>query len=73
MRYFYDCEHQLRVRLEHKNRFMFTIILDKKNRYFAWTGKYDDRPVLKNLDGMSRRYPKWIKQQIRKLGTDLDN
>ena len=56
--YLDDCEHQLRVRLEHKNRFMFTIIFDKKNRYIAWTGKYDDRPVLKNLDGMSRKYPK---------------
>ena len=69
--YLYDCEHQLRVRLEHKNRFMFTIIFDKKNRYIAWTGKHDDRPILKNLDGMNRRYPIWIKQQIEKVATQL--
>ena len=69
--YLYDCEHQLKVKLEHKNRFMFTIIFDKKNRYIAWTGKHDDRPILKNLDGMSRRYPIWIKQQIEKVGTSL--
>jgi DNA polymerase, archaea type len=66
-----NCEHQLRVRLEDKNRFMFTIIFDKKNRYIAWTGKHDERPILKNLDGISRRYPKWIKQQIEMLGTAL--
>jgi DNA polymerase elongation subunit (family B) len=63
------CYCQLGVKLEHKNRFMFTIIFDKKNRYIAWTGKPEDRLILKNLDGMSRRYPKWIKQQIEKIAT----
>jgi hypothetical protein len=28
-----DCQHQLNIKLEHKNRFPFTIIFDKKNRY----------------------------------------
>jgi hypothetical protein len=66
-----DCQHQLNVKLEHKNRFLFTIIFDKKNRYIAWTGNSEDRPILKNLDGMSRRYPTWIKQQIEKIATYL--
>jgi DNA polymerase elongation subunit (family B) len=69
--YLDDCERELSVRLEHKNRFMFTIIFDKKNRYIAWTGNDVDRPMLKNLDGMSRRYPKWIKQQIEKIATHI--
>jgi hypothetical protein len=34
-----DCQHQLNVKIEHKNRFLFTIIFDKKNRYIAWSGK----------------------------------
>jgi DNA polymerase, archaea type len=67
--YLNDCHRELGVRLEQKNRFMFTIIFDKKNRYIAWTGKPEDRPVLKNLDGMSRRYPKWIREQIEKIAT----
>jgi DNA polymerase elongation subunit (family B) len=46
-----DCQHQLNVKIEHKNRFLFTIIFDKKNRYIAWTGNPEDRPILKNLDG----------------------
>ena len=66
-----DCEHQLNVNIEHKNRFMFTIIFDKKNRYIAWTGKREDRPILKNLDGLSRKYPKWLKQQIENIATHL--
>jgi DNA polymerase elongation subunit (family B) len=50
---------------------MFTIIFDKKNRYIAWTGNSTDRLILKNLDGMSRKYPVWIKHQIEKVATHL--
>lgn len=50
---------------------MFTIIFDKKNRYIAWTGNYADRPILKNLDGISRKYPLWIKNQIEKIAIHL--
>jgi hypothetical protein len=66
-----DCQHQLNVKIEHKNRFLFTIIFDKKNRYIAWTGNPEDRPILKNLDGMSRKYSTWIKQQIEKITIHL--
>ena len=66
-----DCEHELNVNIEHKNRFMYTIIFDKKNRYIAWTGKGEDIPILKNLDGLSRKYPRWIKQQIENIATHL--
>ena len=37
----------------------------------AWTGKPEDKPILKNSDGMSRKYPIWIKQQIEKVATYL--
>ena len=50
---------------------MSTIIFTQKNRYISWTGKLDDRPILKNQDGMSRRYPKWIRQQIQKIATHI--
>jgi hypothetical protein len=66
-----DSQHQLNIKLEHKNRFMFTIIFDKKNRYIAWTGNPEDRPILKNLDGMSRKYPIWIKQQLENIAIRL--
>jgi len=69
--YLDDCHNELGVRIEHKNRFMYTVIFDKKNRYIAWTGNYADRPILKNLDGMSRKYPKWIKKQIEKIAIHL--
>ena len=68
---FLDCQHQLNVKVEHKNRFLFTIIFDKKNRYIAWTGDSADKPILKNLDGMSRKYPTWVKHQIEKVATHL--
>jgi DNA polymerase elongation subunit (family B) len=66
-----DCQHQLNIKIEYKNRFLFTINFDKKNRYIAWTGNPEDKPILKNLDGVSRKYPTWIKQQIEKIATHL--
>ena len=42
-----DRQLQLNIKIEH-NRFLFTIIFDKKNRYIAWTGNPEDRPILKN-------------------------
>jgi DNA polymerase elongation subunit (family B) len=66
-----DCKNELGIDIEHKNRFAFTIIFAQKNRYIAWTGKLQDRPILKNLDGMNRRYPKWMKRQIEKIVTHI--
>jgi phage-related protein len=37
-----DCQHQLNIKIEHKNRTLFTIIFDKKNRHIAWTGNSAD-------------------------------
>ena len=64
-----ECRDKYHVILEHKNRFITTIIFDKKNRFIAWTGNSADKPILKNLDGMSGRYPKWIRQNIAKIVT----
>jgi DNA polymerase, archaea type len=66
-----ECKNKYHVSLEHKNRFINTIIFDKKNRFIAWTGNPADKPILKNLDGMSGRYPKWIKQNIAKIATHI--
>ena len=68
-----DCKKELDIDIDHKNRSMFTIIFSQKNRYISWTGRLQDRPILKNLDGMSRRYPKWIKQQVRKNCNSFNN
>jgi ATP-dependent DNA helicase DinG len=68
-----ECKEKHHVTLEHKNRYINTIIFvfDKKNRFVAWTGNSADKPILKNLDGMSGRYPKWIKQNIAKIATHI--
>ncbi|MFZ0896324.1 MAG: DNA polymerase domain-containing protein [Candidatus Nitrosopolaris sp.] len=64
-------KNKYNITLEHKNRFINTIIFDKKNRFIAWTGNPTDKPILKNLDGMSGRYPKWIKQNIAEIATHI--
>ena len=47
------------------------MIFDKKNRFIAWTGNPADNPILKNLDGMSGRYPKWIKENVAKIASRI--
>jgi hypothetical protein len=37
-----ECKNKYHVTLEHKNRFINTIIFDKKNRFVAWTGNSTD-------------------------------
>ena len=66
-----EYKERFNITLEHKNRFLNTIIFDKKNRYIAWTGKSEDNPILKNLDGTSGRYPKWIKNKIAVIAIRL--
>jgi DNA polymerase, archaea type len=66
-----ECKNKYQVALEHKNRFINTIVFDKKNRFVAWTGNPTDKPILKNLDGMSARYPKWIKQNVAKIAIHI--
>ena len=62
-----DCQHQLNIKLEHKDIFLYTIIFDKKNRYIAWTGITDDRPILKNLDGISRNIQPGLSSKQKRL------
>lgn len=59
------------ISLELKNRFINTIIFNEKNRFIAWTGKQEDRPILKNLDGMGNKYPKWIKNSVQLIATHV--
>jgi DNA polymerase family B len=66
-----EVKQKFDITLEHKNRFQNVIIFDKQNSFIAWTGKPEDKPILKNLDGMSGRYPKWIKDKIAIIATHL--
>jgi DNA polymerase elongation subunit (family B) len=59
-----EVKQKFNITLEHKNRFRNMLIFDKQNCFIAWNGKAEDKPTLKNLDGSSGRYPKWIKNNI---------
>lgn len=56
--------YTIRRRRTLRSAYYDLLIFDKKNRYIAWNGHPVDRLILKNLDIMSRKYPKWIKHQI---------
>ena len=59
------------IDIEHKNRFLNTMIFPQLNRYLAWSGRPDDRPILKNIDGMSKRSPRWVQKYIEKIAVHI--
>lgn len=69
--YIAECSMKFGVTLEHKNRFKNMIIFNKQNSFIAWTGRSEDKPILKNLNGMSGRYPQWIKDKIDTIASHI--
>lgn len=66
-----ECHQKFGITLEHKNRFKSMVIFDKQNSFIAWTGRSEDKPILKNLNGMSGRYPNWIKDKIDTIASHI--
>jgi hypothetical protein len=47
------------------------MIFSQLNRYLAWSGRPDEKPIMKNIDGMSKRSPKWAQKYIEKIATSI--
>jgi|tagenome__1003787_1003787.scaffolds.fasta_scaffold20982569_2 DNA polymerase I len=69
--YIRQAKQRLDVEIEHKNRFLNTMIFLQMNRYLAWSGRPDEKPIIKNIDGMSKRSPKWVQKYIEKIATSI--
>ncbi len=69
--YIKEAEQKLDVEIEHKNGFLNTLIFPQLNRYLARSGRPDEKPILKNIDGMNKRSPKWVQKYIEKIATCL--
>ena len=66
-----EAKQMFNVEIEHKNRFLNTMIFPQLNRYLAWSGRPDEKPIIKNIDGMSKRSPKWVQKYIEKIATSI--
>ena len=62
-----EVKQSFNVEIEHKNRFLNTMIFPQLNRYLAWSGRQYEKPIIKNIDGMSKRSPKWVQKCIEKI------
>ena len=69
--YIKEVEQRFDVKIEHKNRFINTMIFPQLNRYLAWTGRFNEKPIIKNIDGMSKRSPKWVQKYIEKIAASM--
>ena len=47
------------------------MIFPQLNRYLAWSGRPDEKPIIKNIDGMSKRSPKWVQKCIEKIANSI--
>ncbi len=61
------CKKELGVTVEVKNIFQNTIVYGKKNRFAGWTGKEEDEPMIKGLDGLADSNPLWVKRWFYKI------
>ena len=69
--YIKEAKQRLDVEIEHKNRFLNIMIFPQLNRYLAWSGRTDEKPIIKNIDGISKRSPKWAQKYIEKIATNI--
>jgi DNA polymerase I len=70
-RFIQEAKQMFNVEIEHKNRFLNTMIFPQLNRDLAWSGKPDEKPIIKNIDGMNKRSPKWVQKYIEKIATSV--
>ncbi|MDF0682296.1 MAG: DNA polymerase domain-containing protein [Candidatus Nitrosocosmicus sp.] len=61
------CKDELGITVELKNEFKTSIFYGKKNRFVGWTGKDDQSPIIKGLDGLANSNPKWVRKWFFKI------
>ncbi len=61
------------IAVEIKNVFQNSIVYGKKNRFVGWTGKDQENPLIKGLDGLADSNPIWIRKWFHKIITKLSN
>jgi DNA polymerase, archaea type len=60
--FLYRCKDELGITVEIKNEFKSSIFYGKKNRFVGWTGKDNQMPVIKGLDGLADSNPRWVRR-----------
>jgi DNA polymerase elongation subunit (family B) len=61
------CKEELAVTVELKNVFVNSILYGKMNRFVGWTGKENEEPIIKGLDGLANPNPLWIKRWVYRI------
>ena len=61
------CKDELGITVEIKNEFKTSIFYGKKNRFVGWTGKDNQIPIIKGLDGLADSNPRWVRRWFFKI------
>jgi DNA polymerase, archaea type len=65
------CKEELGITVEIKNVFLNSIVYGKKNRFVGYTGKENEEPIIKGLDGLADSNPLWIRKWFFKIVNEV--
>jgi DNA polymerase I len=66
-RFIAKCKKEFGITVEIKNVFVNSIVYGKKNRFVGWSGKENEEPIIKGLDGLAKSVPLWIINSYNKI------
>lgn len=61
------CKEELGVTVELKTVFQNSILYGKMNSFVGWSGKENEEPITKGLDGLKYSNPWWIRKWVYKI------
>jgi DNA polymerase elongation subunit (family B) len=65
------CKKELGMTVEIKNFFTNSIFYGEKNRLVGWSGKENDEPLIKGLDGLAYSDPLWVRKWVFKIISEI--
>ncbi len=69
--FIFKCKQDMGIAVEIKNVFQNSIVYGKKNRFVGWTGKDQENPLIKGLDGIADSNPLWIRKWFYEIIAEI--
>ena len=65
------CKKELGMTIEIKNVFVNSILYGEMNRFVGWSGKENEEPLIKGLEGLAYSNPLWVRQCVLKIINEI--
>ncbi len=65
------CKEELGMTVEVKNVFVNSIVYSEMNIFVGWSGKENEEPLIKGLEGLAYSTPLWVRTWVLKVVKDI--